>query len=187
VSLALLLAAAGGLFLGWALGRRAAAVQRTRAEALQARLGELEGAPEVWEGRIEHFDVLWFPVVTADRRTRKVVSVKAGVPHCPKCAVPLTLVRDEWACADCGAKRRRVPGRPDGGRLHRQAGAGAVPAAPPRLPGRERDGFVGPAQSRDRVLDRPLDPARVELVGVDGLGRTQRPRSRFPRQASRSS
>jgi len=105
VSLGLLLAAAGGVLLGWALGWRKAAVQRARAEALQARLAELEGGPEVWEGRIEHFDVLWFPTVTADRRTRKVVSVKAGVPHCPKCAAPLVLARGEWACADCGVRR----------------------------------------------------------------------------------
>jgi ribosomal protein L37AE/L43A len=47
----------------------------------------------------------WFPVVTASRQNRKVSSVKAGVPHCPQCAVPLILVRGEWNCTDCGAKR----------------------------------------------------------------------------------
>ncbi|MBI5241953.1 MAG: hypothetical protein HY926_15885 [Elusimicrobia bacterium] len=109
MSLALLFCAAAGLALGlalgWALGRRAAGAQRARAEALQARLDEAAAAPEVWEGRIEHFDVLWFPVVAASRQSRKVISVKAGVPHCPKCAAALVLVRGEWACADCGVRR----------------------------------------------------------------------------------
>lgn len=104
-----LLAAAGGILLGaalgWALGRRTAGEQRARADALQGQLDAAAAAPEVWEGRIEHFDVLWFPVVTASRQTRKVVSVKAGVPHCPKCAAALTLARGEWACADCDTRR----------------------------------------------------------------------------------
>lgn len=105
---ALLAAAAGlaaGFFLGRMLGRRGLDAARSRASGLQARLDEIDGRPEAWEGRIEHFDVLWFPVVAASRQTRKVVSVKAGVPHCPKCAVPLTLAHGEWACADCDTRR----------------------------------------------------------------------------------
>ncbi|MDD5629043.1 MAG: hypothetical protein PHU21_08260 [Elusimicrobia bacterium] len=99
------LAAVLGAALGWVLGRRGAAPAERRAAGLQAQLDELAARPLVWEGRVELFDLLWFPEVTASPKTHRVSSVKAGLPHCRECAAPLSLVGGEWACAGCQARR----------------------------------------------------------------------------------
>ncbi|OIO10668.1 MAG: hypothetical protein AUJ52_03665 [Elusimicrobia bacterium CG1_02_63_36] len=78
--------------------RRAAA----RAFAAERELGELKAAPGTHEYRIEAFKVLWYPVVTYNRKSKEILSVKAGLPHCMECGVPLAAGRGEFTCGRCG-------------------------------------------------------------------------------------
>lgn len=97
-------AAVVGLLLGLMLGKALSGAGRhkKRAEELSAKLTELEGRPEQWEARIDRYELLWFPAVTADPRRRVVTAVKPGVPHCRKCVAALSLDRGQWTCAGCG-------------------------------------------------------------------------------------
>lgn len=73
-------------------------------QALEKQLRELKEQPERAEFRIERFDLIWYPTVTASIQTMEVTNVAVGVPHCGKCAVPLGLDKNEWVCARCNAR-----------------------------------------------------------------------------------
>lgn len=75
-----------------------------RAFAAERELGELKAAPGIHEYRIESFKVLWYPTVSYDRKTKEILSVKIGVPHCMECGVPLAAGRGEFSCGKCGFK-----------------------------------------------------------------------------------
>ncbi|MBI4056015.1 MAG: hypothetical protein HY399_00500 [Elusimicrobia bacterium] len=79
---------------------------KIKAVRLREELQRLKSAPLQQEFRIERYDVLWFPVVTAAQGSREVLEIKPGVPHCKACAVPLSspLGKKEWACSQCGSK-----------------------------------------------------------------------------------
>jgi hypothetical protein len=93
--------------LGFVLwGNARSAVTRAEAKLAKAEklLKEMRERPETAEFRIERFELLWFPVVTASVQTMEITNVVVGVPHCGKCAVPLGLEKGEWVCARCGAR-----------------------------------------------------------------------------------
>jgi hypothetical protein len=83
--------------------KRAQRAEELRAKAEKA-LRDSKNQPERAEFRIERFDLLWYPVVSASLETMRIDSVVVGVPHCGKCAVPLGLAGKEWACARCSAR-----------------------------------------------------------------------------------
>lgn len=101
---AALAALAAGLLV-WALAlRRARASARADSAARERELAELKARPLEVEYRIERFDVLWYPVVTADPAARRVLKTLAGSPHCARCSVRLKSTGAErgWACPECG-------------------------------------------------------------------------------------
>jgi hypothetical protein len=91
-----------GLVVGFLLGGLRASKAAREAAELKAKLDALDGQPQKWEARIERYDVVWFPIVTAEPKRRAVTGVVAGVPHCKKCVTALSLARNEWSCAKCG-------------------------------------------------------------------------------------
>lgn len=100
-TLALLASVMGALWVRAASQARRDGQARLKAEKA---LRELRERPETAEFRIERFDLLWFPVVTASVQEMMITAVNPGVPHCGKCAVPLGIDGKEWACARCGAR-----------------------------------------------------------------------------------
>lgn len=67
--------------------------------ALRAKLAE----PPEHEYRIEQYNVLWFPRVKAPAKQGGEPQGKPGVPHCPKCIVPLKAgeAGRDWSCPKC--------------------------------------------------------------------------------------
>ena len=64
-----------------------------------------------FECRSERDGLLWFPLLTAKDGEKLVVGVSSGLPHCPRCVLPLKLVSgrtEEWVCSGCDA---RHPGK----------------------------------------------------------------------------
>ncbi len=80
--------------------RKAVEARRKAEKALR----ELKEQPERAEFRVERFELLWFPVVTASIQTMEITGVNPGLPHCAKDAVPLGLDKNEWVCARCGSR-----------------------------------------------------------------------------------
>ena len=70
---------------------------------LERELNSLKTAPKKIEYRIERYELLWFPVVTASPQSQEVLSVVCGLPHCRSCLRPLTVSREtgDWLCAEC--------------------------------------------------------------------------------------
>lgn len=98
-------AAAVPFFLLWLLARRRAVNAERRAEGLAAELKDLKEKPERWEGRIDRYEVLWFPSLTADPKRREVVAIAPGVPHCRSCVQPMAIQKGDWVCAGCGQRK----------------------------------------------------------------------------------
>lgn len=74
-----------------------------RAVTLEAELKALKSRPEKHEFRVERFELLWFPTVTASPQDQTISSVAPGVPHCKPCLMPLALERGQWRCRQCAA------------------------------------------------------------------------------------
>lgn len=98
--------AAAALFLLWAVIERVRASRLAgRAAALQAEVDALKSAPLKQEFRMDRFEVLWFPTVTASEAGKVVTQVVPGLPHCKSCVASLTLAADHsFSCGRCGAK-----------------------------------------------------------------------------------
>lgn len=75
-----------------------------RGEDREAQSSAVEPTPASWETRIERLEVLWYPVVQYLPGQKKVIKTVPGVPHCKKCAAPLSLSKEGkgWVCPQCG-------------------------------------------------------------------------------------
>lgn len=91
--------------LYWKRGLRILAVLR-QVKSLEADLERTRSEPVKWEYRLERYELLWYPVVTAAPDSKKIISIAPGIPHCMKCIVPLAThgALAEWECSQCGAK-----------------------------------------------------------------------------------
>ena len=91
----------------------------SRAEA--GRLAERLAVPppppppsviRIFECRREHLGLLWFLVLSVDEEGRRVLRVSSGLPHCPRCVLPLKLIKEGraefWTCAGCEARHPEV-------------------------------------------------------------------------------
>lgn len=83
--------------------RLARVAARRRADTLEGELKALKSRPEKHEFRLERFELLWFPTVTASPQDKLIQSVAPGVPHCKACLLPLSLEKNEWRCRQCSA------------------------------------------------------------------------------------
>ncbi len=107
---ALLAAACAALFRGSAKLRREVSALAAALDAERHRPPP-EPPPRLYQSRQTAFALLWFPELTVDDARKLVVSVHAGVPHCPKCLRAMTLCAgqaeagDEWTCSSCGDRR----------------------------------------------------------------------------------
>lgn len=89
------------LYIKERVGRHQA---QERLDALKLELKSVLSRAEKHEYRIERFELLWFPTVTASAQTKEILAVAPGMPHCKACAIPLGFDRDLWTCRQCGAQ-----------------------------------------------------------------------------------
>lgn len=94
-------ACAATFLILWRRALGAAAAAEDRARQAQKALLELKAGPQQYEVRLERFELLWFPIVTAYSGAQEVVGVAVGLPHCRGCVQPLTLKETGWVCPGC--------------------------------------------------------------------------------------
>ena len=77
-----------------------------RLAKIEKELQDMKAGPLRIECRVERFELIWYPVITASKASNEILSVVPGVPHCTHCVVPLTAAGNsgEWSCPLCRAK-----------------------------------------------------------------------------------
>lgn len=82
-------------------GKRSALAQ---AAFLEGELEKLRSLPLEREFRVELFDCVWYPKVTADLKAKKVLKAAPGLPHCGQDKAPLRHNEqgEGWKCVKCG-------------------------------------------------------------------------------------
>lgn len=85
----------------WRRALGAARAAEARASEAQKELSDVKAAPQQHEVRVERFDLLWYPTLTAYMMAQEIVAANAGLPHCRACVQPLTLKGQGWVCPGC--------------------------------------------------------------------------------------
>lgn len=84
--------------------RLARSKAEARAATLEGELKALRSRPEKHEFRVERFELVWFPTITASAQDQVISAVAPGVPHCRACMLPLVLEHQQWRCRQCAAQ-----------------------------------------------------------------------------------